>query len=65
MGSCKKTDKHSEHCGNEHDPAQFKGLIGCLLRVYQTGDMITMDYCANRVNIETDADRKIVNITFG
>lgn len=65
MGSCKKTEQSSECCGNEHDPEQFKGLIGRLLRVYQTGDMITMDYNANRVNIETDKDRKIVNITFG
>lgn len=65
MGNCKEKKKHSDCCGNDLDPEQCKGLIGRLLRVYKTGDMLTMDYNANRVNIETNEERIIVGITFG
>lgn len=67
MGSCKKAETQSERCGrgHEHDAEQCKGLIGKLLRAYTTGDMLTMDYNQNRVNIETNAEGIIVGITFG
>uniref|UniRef100_UPI00405731E7 I78 family peptidase inhibitor n=1 Tax=Candidatus Electronema sp. TaxID=2698783 RepID=UPI00405731E7 len=65
MGNCKEKKQHSDCCGKELNPEQCKGLIGRLLRVYTTGDMLTMDYNANRVNIEMNEDRIIVSITFG
>ena len=65
MGNCKEKKKHSDCCGKDLDPEQCKGLIGRLLRVYKTGDMLTMDYNQNRVNIETNAEGIIVGITFG
>ncbi|NTS64431.1 hypothetical protein HRV97_04580 [Sphingomonas sp. HHU CXW] len=35
------------------------------LRRYATGDMLTMDYRADRLNIETDANGRIVKLTCG
>ncbi|WP_441277690.1 I78 family peptidase inhibitor [Tardiphaga sp. 172_B4_N1_3] len=41
-------------------------LIGRALRVYKTGDMLTMDWQPNRFNIErAPADGRIVGIWFG
>lgn len=35
------------------------------VRVYGTGDALTMDYRPDRLNIELDEDRCIVNVSFG
>ncbi|WP_245708225.1 I78 family peptidase inhibitor [Sphingomonas palmae] len=35
------------------------------VRRYATGDMLTMDYRADRLNIETDAAGQIVKLTCG
>ncbi|HEY8964271.1 MAG TPA: I78 family peptidase inhibitor [Alphaproteobacteria bacterium] len=35
------------------------------VRVYKAGDPVTMDYNANRTNIETDADGKILAVKCG
>ena len=35
------------------------------LRRYATGDMVTMDYRADRLNVEHNADGRIVKLTCG
>lgn len=48
-------------------PTQIKELIGRPLRVYATGDALTLDYRPERVNIEIgpDGERRIVDVWFG
>ena len=44
----------------------FSALLGKSLRVYRTGDMLTLDYRPDRANIELNpADRRIVRVWFG
>lgn len=40
-------------------------MIGKVLRVYNTGDAVTLDYSEDRLNIEVGPDRRIVRITIG
>lgn len=40
-------------------------LIGWPLRAYRTGDILTDDFVAERVNIETSAEGKIVRLWRG
>jgi hypothetical protein len=44
----------------------FSALLGKSLRVYRTGDMLTLDYRPDGANIELNpADRRIVRVWFG
>lgn len=46
--------------------AQAQRLSGAQsVRRYATGDMLTMDYRPDRLNIETDAGGRIVKLTCG
>jgi hypothetical protein len=58
-----------ESCDGEDppipQPVQIQELIGRLLRVYKTGDIISQDFRPNRVNIETDDQDVVVRIWFG
>ncbi len=49
----------------EIDEPGLQELEGRPLRVYHTGDMLTMDYRPDRVNIELGADQMIVKVWFG
>jgi hypothetical protein len=40
-------------------------MWGKTLRVYHTGDAITMDYSEDRVNIELGPDERIVKVSIG
>lgn len=40
-------------------------MTGKTLRVFTTGDAITMDYSEDRINIELDASHKIVRVFVG
>jgi hypothetical protein len=45
-------------------PTTIDGLKGYTLRVLHPGDMMTMDYREDRVNIHVDKDNKITEVTF-
>ena len=48
------------------NPTTIKELVGRSLRVYKTGDPLTMDWRPERVNIETNPDNGvIVQVWFG
>jgi hypothetical protein len=50
----------------EQHPTCIADLTGYLIRVYKTGDMITMDYRRDRVNFETNpTTHRIVRSWFG
>ncbi|VAW70374.1 hypothetical protein MNBD_GAMMA09-1415 [hydrothermal vent metagenome] len=51
-------------CASEN-PVTIKELTGHLLRVYTTGDILTMDWQPDRANIEVGEDRKIIDVWFG
>ena len=40
-------------------------MIGKSLRVYRTGDPVTLDYREDRLNIELDSDDRIVKVSIG
>lgn len=40
-------------------------MIGKTLRVYHTGDAVTMDYSEDRLNIELGPDERIVRVSVG
>lgn len=46
-------------------PSLYPELVGRLSRYYRTGDSITKDLIHDRVNIVTDAERRVVRIWFG
>ncbi len=46
-------------------PQTVQDLVGHPLRVYKSGDMLTLDWRPNRCNIETDDSRLIVKVWFG
>ena len=46
-------------------PKSVRSLIGHKCRVYKTGDVLTMDFWPDRVNIEVNASGIIVDIWFG
>lgn len=47
------------------NPQSVQDLVGHPLRVYQTGDAITMDWRPDRCNIEVGASRVIIKVWFG
>lgn len=47
-----------------HADAQQRANAGAV-RVYESGSAVTMDYRADRLNIETDASGTIVKLTCG
>ena len=47
------------------DEPGLQELEGRPLRVYHTGDMLTMDFRPNRVNVELGPDELIVKVWFG
>ncbi|GAB1720466.1 MAG: hypothetical protein NTAFB09_21970 [Nitrosospira sp.] len=47
------------------NPIFVRELIAHSIRVYKTGDTLTRDWQPDRVNIETNMDRTIINIWFG
>ncbi|HEY9404302.1 MAG TPA: I78 family peptidase inhibitor [Pyrinomonadaceae bacterium] len=47
------------------NPTTIKELVGHPLRVYKTGDPLTMDWRPDRVNIETNDNGVIVEVWFG
>jgi hypothetical protein len=50
----------------EQHPDRIADLKGYVIRVYKTGDMLTMDYRRDRVNFETDPQtHRIVRSWFG
>jgi hypothetical protein len=52
--------------GAQGNPELIRDLVGYVIRVYKTGDMITMDFRRDRVNFETDPQsRRIVRHWFG
>ena len=61
-------DQVQRFVGQPADAAQAEAqrLSGARsVRRYATGDMLTMDYRADRLNIETDATGRIVKLTCG
>ncbi|MGF1624564.1 MAG: I78 family peptidase inhibitor [Alphaproteobacteria bacterium] len=40
-------------------------MIGKVLRVYNTGDPVTLDYSEDRLNIELGPEQRIARITIG
>lgn len=40
-------------------------MIGKSLRVYHTGDPVTLDYREDRLNIELDSDDRIAKVSVG
>lgn len=48
-------------------PAELTGtnMVGKKLRVIKQGDMVTMDYSTDRVNIEVDENSKILRVFIG
>ena len=48
------------------NPDRIADLAGYVIRVYETGDLLTQDYRLDRVNFETDpATRRIIRHWFG
>ncbi len=47
------------------NPQTVQQLVGHPLRVYKTGDPLTLDWLPERCNIETSEERKIVKVWFG
>jgi hypothetical protein len=47
------------------NPTTIKELVGRLLRVYKTGDSLTLDWRPERVNIEMNDNGIIAQIWFG
>jgi len=47
------------------NPQTVQELVGHPLRVYKTGDMLTLDWRPNRCNIEVNDSRVIVKVWFG
>jgi len=47
------------------NPRTIQELVGHPLRVYKTGDMLTLDWRPNRCNIEVSDARVIVKVWFG
>ncbi|MBW6523579.1 hypothetical protein KZ810_08730 [Sphingomonas sp. RHCKR47] len=66
-GEC-KADAAQRFVGQPGDAVQAEalGLTGArVVRRFATGDMLTMDYRADRLNIETDASGRVVRLTCG
>ncbi|MEZ5667485.1 MAG: I78 family peptidase inhibitor [Alphaproteobacteria bacterium] len=40
-------------------------MVGKTLRVYHTGDVVTLDFSPDRVNVELGPDDRIVAVTLG
>jgi hypothetical protein len=52
--------------GGHPNPDHIRDLVGYLIRVYKTGDLLTMDFRRDRVNFETDPKtHRIVRFWFG
>lgn len=52
--------------GPDPNPDRLADLIGYVVRVYRTGDVLTDDYLRDRVNIETDPQsHRMVRYWFG
>lgn len=49
----------------ESAPLTSESMVGKRLRVVKTGDMMTMDYSEDRVNIEVDDENRIVRVFVG
>lgn len=49
----------------ENQPERIEDLVGHPIRVYQTGDGITLDFRPDRFNVETDESQRIVRVWFG
>jgi hypothetical protein len=47
------------------NPQTVQELVGHPLRMYKTGDMLTLDWRPNRCNIEVNESRVIVKVWFG
>lgn len=47
------------------NPQTIQELVGHPLRVYKTGDMLTLDWRPNRCNIEVNNSSVIVKVWFG
>jgi hypothetical protein len=43
----------------------LEDMIGKTLRVYHTGDAVTLDYSENRLNVELGADDRVVRVSIG
>jgi hypothetical protein len=66
-GEC-RADAVQQFVGQPADAVQAEALRQSGARVvrrYATGDMLTMDYRADRLNIETDAGGRVVRLTCG
>ncbi len=50
---------------DEGAPLTAESMVGKVLRVIEPGSAVTMDYSTDRVNIELDANRKIVRVFVG
>lgn len=51
--------------GDTAQPLTAEAMLGKALRVIEPGSAITMDYSAERVNIELDAGRRISRVYIG
>lgn len=66
-GGC-KAESVQRFVGQPADAVQAEALRlsgARVVRRYATGDMLTMDYRADRLNIETDASGRVVRLTCG
>jgi hypothetical protein len=57
------TESEGVSAKNFNDP--ISSLIGKQSRIYTTGDALTEDYMPDRVNVELDTEKSIVNIWLG